>query len=126
METEFRWVTISSRHELISFYNVILPNIRESAKSLGYAIGVHGSMLRDLDLIAIPWTSEAVDKDALAGAVQKAACGLVSQNYQWEAKPNGRMATYFPVCFADFDHGIPSLGHIDLSVMPKTDSNQAS
>jgi hypothetical protein len=33
--------------------------IRAAAKTLGYAIGEHGSRERDLDLIAVPWSKDA-------------------------------------------------------------------
>lgn len=34
--------------------------IRVAAREVGYAIGVHGSQERDLDLIAAPWTDDAI------------------------------------------------------------------
>lgn len=37
------------------FYAVCLHPLQEIAKGLGYNLVVHGSMNRDLDLIAIPW-----------------------------------------------------------------------
>lgn len=43
-----------------------VKRIRTLAKEVGYAIGEHGSKLRDLDLIAAPWTEDAVDADKLA------------------------------------------------------------
>jgi len=113
---DFRWVTVSNKEELKSLYEKVLPEIRAAAKMLGYAIGVHGSMERDLDLIAVPWTEVAADKEILARAIHRSACGLESQSYAWESKPHGRVATCFPICFPEFNHGTLSLGHIDLSV----------
>jgi hypothetical protein len=40
------------------FYAVCLPGLQEIARNLGYNLVVHGSMNRDLDLIAIPWIDE--------------------------------------------------------------------
>lgn len=37
-----------------------IDRIRELAKEIGYAIGAHGSLERDLDLIAAPWSEEAL------------------------------------------------------------------
>ena len=34
--------------------------IRKLARQVGYAVGVHGSLKRDFDLIAVPWTDDAV------------------------------------------------------------------
>ena len=38
----------------------IITKIRQIARKHGWAIGVHGSLKRDIDLIAVPWTWEAV------------------------------------------------------------------
>lgn len=37
----------------------IVPKIRAIARRYGWAIGSHGTMKRDVDLIAVPWTSPA-------------------------------------------------------------------
>lgn len=49
----------------------LLPVIRAAARGVGYAIGVHGSMERDLDLIAAPWVSCAVLPDDLLRAIAR-------------------------------------------------------
>lgn len=115
---EFRWVTINSKDEMEAFYKSILPKIKAAARKCGYAIGIHGSMRRDLDLIAVPWRDDAAGKEVLAREIHRAACGIESQTYQWEEKPCGRVATCFPICFPSWNE--PSLGHIDLSVMERT------
>ena len=53
----------------------LLPTIREAARELGYAIGLHGSLARDFDIIAVPWTEDAAHPDDLAKAIYKAAGG---------------------------------------------------
>lgn len=116
--SEFIWTRINDRDQLEAFYLKIIPKIRETAKKCGYAIGVHGSLRRDLDLIAVPWVDEFVDRETLAREIQKAACGLENASYVWEQKPNGRVATAFPVCWTWYsDPMILSNGHIDLSVI---------
>lgn len=110
-----KWVEVNSKDEIESFFKRVLPEIREAAKSCGYAIGVHGSMRRDLDLIAVRWIEGASDKEILARAIHKAACGFESSTYDWESKPEGRFATCFPICFPNWNE--PSLGHVDLSVV---------
>lgn len=113
--SEFKWTTVDTKEAIEAFYLSILPKIKEAARECGYAIGVHGSLRRDLDLIAIPWIEASADKERLVRSVHRAACGLEMQNYSWEKKPMGRMATCFPVCFPTWNE--PSLGHIDLSVV---------
>lgn len=117
--SKFEWVDCNNRDELEAFYISVMPKIREAAKKCGYAIGLHGSMRRDLDLIATPWTELFLHKDTLASEIQKAACGLEGLEFKWEAKPHGRMATAFPICWTW--HETPPIfsnGHIDLSVTP--------
>lgn len=110
------WVHVHNKDEMEAFYRGVLPNIITEAKYHGYAIGLHGSLRRDLDLIAVPWTDDHSDKDELARAVQEAACGMSSAKYQWEKKPCGRWAASFPICWTEMTNEL-SLGHIDLSVM---------
>lgn len=37
----------------------VIARVREIALKHGWAVGVHGSLVRDIDLIAVPWTEEA-------------------------------------------------------------------
>ena len=77
-------------------YPVLPPieKIRELAKEVGYAIGVHGTQERNLDLIAAPWTEEAVGNHDL---IQHIAKGLVANGeparvVEIERKTRGRYA----------------------------------
>jgi hypothetical protein len=58
-------------HDSHEKFNLLIGPIREEAKRLGYAIGVHGSLIRDIDLIACPWTLEAVSAKELAIALSE-------------------------------------------------------
>lgn len=112
------WFKAKDRDQLQAFFSSRLPAIREAAQACGYAIGVHGSMRRDMDLIAAPWRDGASDKDALAHAIANAACGITrSGPYEWESKPLGRMAASIPCCWPEW-YGEAGAGHIDLSVTP--------
>lgn len=123
-EKEFRWVHVNNRPEIEAFYLSIIEKIREAARTCGYAIGVHGSMRRDLDLIAVPWVDSCTGKDELARNIHSAACGIEMQKYNWEIKPLGRTATCFPVCFPEWNE--PNVGHIDLSVVDAFTSGHAA
>jgi hypothetical protein len=48
----------------------LIEPIRVVARAHGYAIGVHGSLKRDIDLIAVPWSQEASTPKVLADAIQ--------------------------------------------------------
>lgn len=105
------WSPIRTKDELNALYRRILPEIRRVAYASGYGLGVHGSMRRDLDLIAVPWTDEAVNKNLLADRIQLSICGMKESKRTWEEKPHGRTGTIIVVAMNAF---------IDLSVTPRT------
>ena len=116
---DFRWKHIISPEHLTEFYETILPKVREAARQCGYAIAVHGSMKRDLDLIAAPWMENHSDEQILCKSVHKAACGLIQESYEiGSEKPCGRRGIMFPVCWIDYPDASNGSGHIDLSIMP--------
>lgn len=93
--------------------DAILPAVREVARHNGYAVAVHGSLKRDIDLIAVAWTEQAETAEVLVGAIRGAIggvlgnCGILGERSQ---KPHGRIAyTLLHPGFA---------GEIDLSVIP--------
>jgi hypothetical protein len=101
----------------------MIPHITQVARKFGYAIGLHGSMARDLDIIAVPWTDSAAPAEALIEAIRDAVGGNIrnderTKGNEWDestrnpcSKPHGRRA--WSIYFS---------GHrfyIDLSVMPR-------
>lgn len=88
-------------------YAWMIPVATRVARNLGYAIAVHGSMGRDLDLVAIPWVDGAVKPMELARALAKGLGGLVRGDL--EVKSHGRLATV--IVFQDAWH------YIDLGIM---------
>lgn len=117
--SDFEWVPVNSMDEMQAFYLSRLDDMRAAARELGYALGLHGSMRRDFDLIAVPWVDNAADKDDLAATLQMAACGTRMSKYSWHDKPHGRVATSFAVCWPEW-HETTGAGCVDLSVMPRT------
>lgn len=103
-----KWSQAETPQELESFYSAWLPTIREVAKKSGYAIGVHGSMKRDLDLIAVPWVNRFVKPNTLASRIQMAVCGLKEVRPKREKKPHGRIGYALHVGYK---------AYIDLSVI---------
>jgi len=47
----------------------IYPQLARTARSKGYALALHGSLQRDLDLVAIPWTKSAIPAQQLIQAL---------------------------------------------------------
>jgi hypothetical protein len=78
------------------FYLGLLPRIVETARLHGYAIGVHGSLNRDLDVIAVAWVGGASDPAELAAAIANTLPGVFTQHGANEGvpekKPHGRLA----------------------------------
>lgn len=101
-------------------YANLLPQLRQVAREHGYALGIHGSMATDFDLIACPWTDEVSSAEVLAEAMREAVGGAFKQP-EWvtdrnpSTRPHGRLAWSI--------HLDPSLTYpyIDLSVMPRFD-----
>lgn len=53
------------------YMRVLLPALRFRAKSCGYALAVHGSMQRDIDVVAVPWREHAVGAEDLIAAIRE-------------------------------------------------------
>lgn len=108
--------------------DLILPTMRRVAKDFGYAITVHGSLNRDIDMVAIPWREHNIaDPDTLVvrlcGAIGGVTgrCNFYTNNQEefrpnsivkWAEKPHGRIATTLSVWCGQ------NSGDLDLSVMP--------
>ena len=117
----------------------LYPGLCHIARINGYALAIHGTVVNDLDLVAVPWTDEAIAavelKDALLDHL--GACGYadllrrdaphltegqISQIvekekldpvHEGEVKPHGRLA---------WNLYLHAGTKIDLSVMPRTSS----
>lgn len=108
-----------------SLLDALLPSIRIAAREKGYAVAVHGSLKRDIDLIAVAWTDQAKSADDVAEAIRGAICGVIGRcNFltkdgeRSSAKPHGRKA----YTLIHMGHA----GEIDLSVMPPAQSCHGS
>lgn len=97
---------------------VVFPNIinglRPIAKNLGYSLTVHGSQLRDCDLVACPWVIGSASPYVLIEELKKNIPGVMVHTDDPEKKPNGRLA--WSLYFWCGDHMLT----IDISVMPTT------
>ncbi len=66
------------------------PELAQIARDYGYALAVHGSLARDLDLIAIPWVEDAWEPQQVINAVlQTFPVTLIGEVGR---KPHGRIA----------------------------------
>lgn len=81
----------------------------------GYALAMHGSFTRDLDLVAIPWADKVCDPEHLVCRILGACENLRSQHSNPGVKPHGRKV--WTLIFAGF--GDPRF--VDLSIFPPID-----
>ena len=108
------WSNAKTKRDLKKLYLSIIPEIRTIARKNGYAIGLHGTLTRDLDLIAVPWVKKHVNAETLAIRIHAGVCkyayGLKELRTQGDGnKPHGRVAYSLPIGF----HG----AYIDLSII---------
>jgi hypothetical protein len=94
----------------------LIRPLRERAKALGYALTIHGSLERDIDLVAVPWTDRAWPAEALANNFRQVLEKLYGIGLEVgpseepaKAKPHGRLCWSF---------WIRSWTYVDLSVFP--------
>ena len=104
-------------------YTLLLPQLMEAGREVGYAVAVHGSMARDLDLIAVPWTEEAVSAERLVMHLMAAVDGKLRNGSRqsegnWVRVPGSEPAIKAHGRQAWTIHlGNEGL-HLDVSVMP--------
>lgn len=83
------------------WYAMAYVGLERIAWRYGYALALHGSMGRDLDIIAIPWTEDADEPEKLV----RAFVGFIIRNSKVEMKPpipmkkpHGRLSYVIPIC----------------------------
>lgn len=110
-------------------YAVMYPVLVEIAKRHGYALAVHGSMTRDFDLLAAPWTEDAGEPQAMIEEMREAAQGvythhdfdhLLTPDRVASKKPHGRQA--WSVHLTNKGAFGP---YLDISVMPRKPKQEA-
>lgn len=105
--------------------DLILPPMRRVAKEAGYAITVHGSLNRDIDLVAVAWAEHnvwSIDKliEALVGAVRAVTGRAFCHDKEWTVKPYGRRAKIILAWCGE------NTASLDLSIMPPCDKPEAA
>lgn len=94
------------------YYAVLYPSMRKAALEHGYALCLHGSMARDMDILAVPWVENVSSVEVLVSAISDCIDGTVWKDYhskKFENKPHGRIS---------FTLSIMGDWTIDLSVIP--------
>jgi hypothetical protein len=92
----------------------IYPALAGEARRLGYALALHGSLTRDFDVVAVPWSESAVPaQELVANLAQLFDLTPMHPLDQPVRKPHGRLTWVLPLWWG---------AHIDLSVMPRREN----
>lgn len=86
------------------FYASIYSDLKKAAMNCGWALGLHGSLASDMDIMAMPWTEDAKPVDEMIQALSD--CFI---DNPWKDqhmiphydKPNNRVVYTMPIC-SDF------------------------
>jgi hypothetical protein len=97
-----------------AFYACMWDDFRNAAMDCGWALGLHGSLANDMDIMAMPWTNDAKPVEEMIAALSACFGDTIWKDHHMRPftdKPHGRV-TYTLTIFADF--------YIDISIMAST------
>lgn len=89
-------------------YMCLYPGLAEIARANGYALSVHGSLARDMDLIAVPWIENASTPEAVIATIESSYG--IRRIGELTTAPHGRLVQTIGIQFGEC--------FIDLSFMP--------
>lgn len=58
-----------------AFYACIWPDIKEAALKCGWALGLHGSLSNDMDIMAMPWVEDCSSELVLIQSISDCFIG---------------------------------------------------
>lgn len=92
------------------FYASMWEDLKNAALNCGWALGLHGSLASDMDIMAMPWSEDATSLDALITAIRHCFSEPydIGINVDQNTKPNNRIVVTFSI-WADF--------YIDMNVI---------
>lgn len=105
-----------------ALYGVLYPVILDAAKDSGYAIALHGSLGRDMDVIAVPWTEEAIPEHELVERVGRA----LSDHWWIELDEIQRNSIVYPHGRLVWTIVLEGGAFVDFGVMPRVPSVNAT
>lgn len=110
-------MSISNEHVTCNgkaaFYASIWPDLKDAAIKCGWALGLHGSLSNDMDIMAMPWTADAKPVEKMIRALSDC---FVDNPYKdqhtipYTGKPNGRVVYTIPI-WSDFYLDINIISH---------------
>lgn len=97
-------------------YMCLYPGLAAIARANGYALAVHGSLARDMDLIAVPWVESPATPEQVISAIESEYA--IERIGGLTHAPHGRMIQTIGIKFGEC--------FIDLSFMPVVRNNKQS
>jgi hypothetical protein len=107
-------------HVKPALYAFIYEELKVIAQSYGYNLVLHGSMARDLDLIAIPWVAELGDVNAMVIEFAEHIGGhIMDQTHEQKyCFPHGRYSYVININRGRDDELNDQQYYLDLSIIP--------
>jgi len=112
------------------YYSIIYSQLDRVVQRFGWALTLHGSMSRDMDVVLIPWTEDAEHEDKVVDAIRifvegkyltgrrkrnEQKAGASSQDgmahFSVSEKPHGRRAISLFIGVSTY--------YLDISIMPR-------
>ena len=94
------------------FYAAMWEDLRKAALNVGWALGLHGSLANDMDIMAMAWTKEAVHPLEMILALKKCFDKPKEITLTETPMPNNRMV-YTLSIWADF--------YLDINIIKSCD-----
>lgn len=112
------------KKEYLKLYDQLVP----IARQCGYALAIHGSKTRDLDLVAVPWTKKPLQPETLILLIENKVNDLKHTREYWKREENiayryhGRKAYSILISWLGkpFIERGKGLAYIDISFIPVT------
>lgn len=109
-------------HARPQFYAMTFFQLKKIAEDYGYNLLIHGSMHRDLDLVAVPWVDEPKDEWEMINALYKHLTGLEFNDKQsalFSVLPGGRNSYVLNLNRGNALNGyVDNQYYLDISVTP--------
>lgn len=102
-------------------YAMYFQALMEIARGHGYNLLISGSMNRDLDLVAVPWTNTPANEMQLIGAFDWYLNGTPMQSkeyYMHKILPGGRSSYVINLNRTRDKDGIDQQYYLDISITP--------
>ena len=94
-----------------AFYASIYDDLRKAAMDCGWALGLHGSLSNDMDIMAMPWTEDAKSEEEMIRALSNVFTDNPFKDMHiipHYGKPNNRVVYTMPI-WGDY--------HLDINVI---------